>query len=80
MLFRSINMIQREAATNRQMLEAEIEEQEIIVRALLGVLGGLQELGANGPTKAAEKEIRYYLCHMAHGGKDVRQNVQNQPE
>lgn len=78
--YNRINMIQREAATNRQMLEAEIEEQEIIVRALLGVLGGLQELGANGPTKAAEKELRDYLCHMAHGGKDVRQNVQNQPE
>lgn len=78
--YNRINMIQREAASNRQMLEAELEEQEIIVRALLGVLGGLQELGANGPTKAAETELRDYLCHMAHSGKETRQNAQERAE
>ena len=46
--------------------ESEMEELEIIMRALLGVLGGLQELGANGPTKEAEGEIMAYMLKRTH--------------
>ena len=43
-----------------------MEELGIIMRALLGVLKGLQEQGSNGPTVEAEKEINDYLNKKAH--------------
>ena len=46
------------------------KEQAIIMRALLGTLKGLQELGANGPTKEAQAEIVEYLNDQAHDGGD----------
>lgn len=48
------------------LVEDSLEEREIIMEALLGALGGLQELGANGPTKEAEGKIRAYLNKQAH--------------
>ena len=45
-----------------------LEEREILMQALLGVLGGLQEIGANGTTQEAEREIREYLNRKAHKG------------
>ena len=47
-----------------------LEERSIIMQALLGVLGGLQEIGANGHTKEAEKTIRNYLNKKAHTPDD----------
>ena len=58
--------IEREHGKTRKMAQDSLEEREIIMRTLLGVLGGLQELGANGPTKEAEQEIRNYLNRKAH--------------
>lgn len=58
--------IEREHKKTRKMAQDSLEEREIIMRTLLGVLGGLQELGANGPTKEAETEIRNYLNRKAH--------------
>lgn len=58
--------IEREHKKTRKMAQDSLEEREIIMRTLLGVLGGLQELGANGPTKEAEAEIRNYLNRKAH--------------
>jgi len=42
------------------------QELEIIMRALVGVLKGLQEQGANGPTRKAQEEIENYLNQKAH--------------
>ena len=42
------------------------EESEIMMRAMLGVLKGLQELGANGVTGKNEQEIQEYLNRRAH--------------
>ena len=36
------------------------------MEALMGALGGLQELGANGPTKEAKTKIQDYLNKKAH--------------
>ena len=58
--------IEREHGKTRKMAQDSLEEREIIMKTLLGVLGGLQELGANGPTKDAEAEIRNYLNRKAH--------------
>jgi septal ring factor EnvC (AmiA/AmiB activator) len=45
------------------------QELEIIMRALIAVLQGLQEQGANGPTKKAEQEIQTYLNKKAHAAE-----------
>lgn len=42
------------------------EESEIMMRAMLGVLKGLQELGANCETSQNEQEIQRYLNRKAH--------------
>lgn len=49
-----------------KMVADSLEEREILIQAMLGVLGGLQEIGANGPTKKAEEQIRNYLNRKAH--------------
>lgn len=66
-----INEIERQSRRNQRMAEESLEEREIIMRALLGALGGLQELGANGVTHAAEAEIRDYLNRKAHDNEPV---------
>lgn len=66
-----MNDLERESKRNRRMAEESLEEREIIMRALLGALGGLQELGANGVTHAAEAEIRDYLNRKAHDNEPV---------
>jgi hypothetical protein len=54
----------------QKMVEDSLEEREIIMEALLGALGGLQELGANGPTREAESKIRTYLNKQAHRNEE----------
>lgn len=66
-----MNDLERESKRNRRMAEESLEEREIIMRALLGALGGLQELGANGVTHTAEAEIRDYLNRKAHDNEPV---------
>lgn len=52
--------------TQQKYLEESMEERELIIRSLLGVVQGLQEVGANGPTKKAEKEIQEWLVKKSH--------------
>lgn len=61
-----LNRIEADTEKHRRMEVESLEEREVIMKALLGALGGLQELGANGPTKQAEQEIRDYLNQQAH--------------
>ncbi|MCD8348809.1 MAG: hypothetical protein LUD16_12895 [Lachnospiraceae bacterium] len=62
----SLGTLQREENRDKLLFKESLEEREIIMRALLGVIGGLQELGANGPTKDAQSEIMDYLAKRAH--------------
>lgn len=64
--YNSLRKLETEEARDRRMFKDSLEEREIIMRALLGVIGGLQELGANGPTKEAQSEITMYLAKQAH--------------
>lgn len=66
--FERINEMERTQKLQKKIQEDGQEELEIIMRALLGVLRGLQEQGANGPTKEAEAEITDYLTRKAHSG------------
>lgn len=61
-----INEVEKETNRNREMLEQSLEEREILMKSMLAALEGLQELGANGPTKAASKELQEYLNLQAH--------------
>lgn len=67
-----INELEKEKTRTRRVLEDSLEEREIIMRALLGALGGLQELGANGPTQKATAEINDYLNKKAHNSDDMQ--------
>ena len=70
-----LNDMERWRKSIQKIAEDSLEEREILMRALLGVLGGLQEMGANGSTKKAEQAIREYLTKKAHeGGKDTNES------
>ena len=61
-----LNQIQQMTTRQQKYIEESIEERELILRVLLGVVQGLQEVGANGPTKKAEAEIQAYLLRKSH--------------
>lgn len=61
-----LNYLEREMKKLRLSDQDDLEEREIIMRSLLGIIEGLQEIGANGPTKAAQSEIKEYLNRKAH--------------
>lgn len=65
-----LNIIERWKRSMQSIVEDSLEERKILMEALLGVLGGLQEIGANGPTKDAELTIRKYLNRKAHASED----------
>ena len=64
--YERINKVEYEMKRYKEAQVNTSEELEIIMRALVGVLKGLQEQGANGPTKTAEAEIQDYLNKKAH--------------
>lgn len=61
-----LNDMERWKGGVQRVVADSLEEREILMQAMLGVLGGLQEIGANGPTKKAEEQIRNYLNKKAH--------------
>jgi len=66
--YKRINLMESQIEKTKTVQANTSEELEIIMRALLGVLKGMQERGANGPTKEAEAEIQEYLNKKAHRG------------
>ncbi len=61
-----LNDMERWKKTIEQVVAESLEEREILMQAMLGVLGGLQELGANGPTQEATDTIHRYINKQAH--------------
>lgn len=49
-----------------RVVAESLEEREILMQAMLGVLGGLQELGANNQTEEAIEQIHTYINKQAH--------------
>lgn len=64
--YKRINKMETQIERTKAAQANTSEELTIIMEALLGALGGLQELGANGPTKTAESKIQEYLNKKAH--------------
>lgn len=61
-----LNDMDRWKKSMEQIVTESLEEREILMQAMLGVLGGLQELGANGPTEEAKDTIQTYINKQAH--------------
>lgn len=61
-----LNEMEKWKKTIEQVVAESLEEREILMQAMLGVLGGLQELGANGPTQEATDTIQKYINKQAH--------------
>lgn len=61
-----INDVESKQEADHKTVREIKTEQGIIMRALLGALNGLQELGANGSTETAKEEIVDYLNKQAH--------------
>ena len=61
-----INSLETKLRRTRESQGDINQELEIIMRAMIAVLKGLQEQGANGPTRSAEQEIQAYLTKKAH--------------
>ena len=64
--YQRINRLESQIEKTKTAQANTSEELGIIMEALLGALGGLQELGANGPTKEAKNKIQDYLNRKAH--------------
>ena len=64
--YHRLNELERWRGGVQKMATESLEEREILMQAILGVLGGLQELGANGPTKSAKAGIQDYINRQAH--------------
>lgn len=61
-----LNRLEAQIEKTRTVQISMSEELEIIMEALLGALGGHQELGTNGPTKEAKAKIQNYLNSKTH--------------
>ena len=64
--YERINAIEQTQKKHKKILDESLEEREIIMEGLLGALGGLQQLGANGKTTEAASRIKDYLNKKAH--------------
>ena len=67
--YERLNALEQEHRKTQKIINNSIEESGIIMRALLGIIEGLQELGADGKTKTSEQEIHDYLIKQAHDTK-----------
>lgn len=75
--YKKLNALEDSVELNRQISSQTLEEMEIIMRAMLGVLGSLEELGADGQTKDAQAEISDYLTKVAHK-KPIRRKYEEE--
>ncbi|MCC8131521.1 MAG: SGNH/GDSL hydrolase family protein [Oscillospiraceae bacterium] len=62
----SLEELLREEQEDQRIMQASLEEREITMRALLAIIDGLHQIGANGPTTAAHEELTAYLSKQAH--------------
>lgn len=61
-----LNELHKLTIKQQKYINESLEERELILRSILCVVQGLQEIGANGPTKQAEVEIQAYLLKKSH--------------
>lgn len=64
--FKCLEELLRDEQEDKRIMQASLEEREITMRALLAIIDGLHQIGANGPTTAAHEELTAYLSKQAH--------------
>ena len=64
--YERLNSMSKWRKSMEQRVAESLEERKILMDAMLGILGGLQQLGANGPTEEASDRIHKYLNQQAH--------------
>jgi len=64
--YNRLNRFEVEINRKRKSDQESLEEQAIVMRSLLAIIEGLQEIGADGPTKTAQAEIMEYLNRKSH--------------
>lgn len=64
--YKTLNEMKRLNKEQTKRIDDSMEEREIIMKSLLGIIKGLQELGTNGPTKEAQHEIENYMLKKSH--------------
>lgn len=69
------NKVQEVLDNQQKIGEDSLEEREIILKSLLGVIQGLQEMGANGPTKKVEKDIQTFLIEKSHKVRKGKEGI-----
>ncbi len=64
--FKCLEELLRDEQEDKRIMQASLEEREITMRALLAIIDGLHQIGANGLTTAAHEELTAYLSKQAH--------------
>lgn len=70
--YQRLNRLEIKTEKNRNAQASISKELELIMEALMGALGGLEELGADGPTKETKGKLQDYLNRKAH--RDQQEN------
>ena len=61
-----LDQVERGLRHANKTINSNVEESELIIHALLSIIQGIRELGANGSTKQAEDDIQSYLLSKSH--------------
>lgn len=64
--YKRLNELEKLIESQQDSINDSLQERELILKSLMRISQGLQELGANGPTKQAENEIQEFLIQRAH--------------
>lgn len=68
--FDQIHMLTIDVKRHKEQQFGMRNELRLLVDTQLSVLQALQQLGANGPTKEAEKKIQNYINEQAHANNE----------
>lgn len=55
----------------QKYIDESLEERALLIESVLNIAKGLQELGANGPTKQVVSDITAYTTRKAHSASTV---------
>lgn len=64
--YESINEIKKELRRQGKENVDSMEERQLLMSSMLAVLDGLEQLGTNGMTKDARKDLQDYINRKAH--------------
>ena len=63
---KNIEELETNVMKQKVFINNNLDENRLIIKTLLSILHGLQQIGDNGVTKGAEKEIQEFLINQTH--------------